>query len=504
MLTSLDLVVAGVYLVGTIAVGLACRGPQRDADDYFTAKGRLGGRIGALLVGLSVAATLFSGISFLAYPAVIYRGGIVLFLGVTLVCMPVAYVVLRWFLRRYLGQGLTHPYESIERRFGPWSRNVASVMFLLMRVGWMAALIYAPTLAILAATGWSRAMFWPVILAIGLGSTFYTAFGGIRGVIVTDALQFVVIFVGIALTVGYALVKLPEPVGEAVSGLIEADRLNLLPTSLDPAASLTVWTVAIGVTVANLANYVGDQMSLQRYLAAGSTRSALHAFSVNIFGVIAVLGLLSLVGLTLFAFYAVIDDPALPAKTDRVFPYFVASQLPSGASGLLLAAILAATISSMTSGINALSATVTLDLLPRFTSLAARINGRRKLWFARVVSLVGGAAATLAAGFVSKLGTLYDVTQIILGVFAGPLLVVVLLSVSHWRLSGSAMLIGLAAGSAGGWTAAWFSAHGHLASLWTAPIAAGLTFVSPLVAARVWPRCRGASTLSTFRVPEEA
>ena len=202
-----------------IVVGLATSGRQKDADDYFTAGGSLGGWFGTILVGLSIAATLFSGISFMFYPAVMYNGGIVLFVGVTFVSMPVAYIVLRWFLPRYLGFGGSHPYEIIESKFGSATRTTASILYVLMRIGWMAALVYAPTVAIMAAGNLSPEWFWPCVLITGLVSTLYTVFGGIRGVIITDAIQFVIIVVGIATTFGCIWLKLPVSASEAIETL---------------------------------------------------------------------------------------------------------------------------------------------------------------------------------------------------------------------------------------------------------------------------------------------
>jgi sodium-coupled monocarboxylate transporter 8/12 len=469
MLSITDALIVGIYLLGVIIVGLATRGRQRDANDYFTAGGLMSGWFGSLLVGLSIAATLFSGISFLFYPAVVYSGGLVLFVGVTFVCMPIAFYTLKWFLPRYLGHGISHPFETIELRFGPSTRTAASLMYVLMRVGWMAALIYAPTLAITAAARLSPAWFWPCVLTIGLVSTLYTVFGGIRGVIVTDAIQFVVIAVGITMTFGCIWIKLPVSLGEAISALQDAGRLNVLPLSIDPTERLTIWTVAIGVTVANLANYIGDQMSLQRYLATGQTRAALRTFAINVGGVILVVALLTGVGLAMFVFYHFVPDATLPKDADKIYPHFIATQLPVGLSGLMLAAILAATMSSMTSGINALAATITLDLLPR---VARPYSALEQLRFARICSCVVGVVSTLLAGVVHRLGSLFDLTQIILGVFAGPLLVVVLMSVTDRRVAPAGMIFGLA----GGCVAGWIVVVSPIAALWTAPVAAAVTF----------------------------
>ena len=469
MLRTLDLIIIVVYLLVVIGIGLRARGKQESAEDYFTAGGGLGTTFGSLLVGLSIAATLFSGISFLAYPSVVYVHGVVLFVGVAVISMPVAWLTLRWFLPRYLAHDHAQPYDVIERKFGPGTRTLSAVLYVMMRIGWMAALIYAPSLAIMAAMGLGPAWFWPVVLVIGLTSTLYTVFGGIRSVIVTDAIQFCIIALGIALTIGYILWYIPVPISQAVTDLNSTGHFHWLDFSTDPKAALTFWTVGIGVTIANMGNYIADQMSLQRYLAGGTSRAALRSFTINVFGVLVVLLLLVGVGLALNAWYRHTNDPNLPSATDKIFPYFLTTQLPSGISGLLLAALIAATMSSMTSGINTLAGAVTMDFRVRFGSA---MSGAQQLRFGRWSSLVIGLASTGVAGLVSRLGGLFDLTQIILGVFAGPLLVCVLLSVSKLRTTGVWMSAGLVAGCAAGWVGAFSSS---VASLWVAPCAAATT-----------------------------
>lgn len=466
MITGLDLAIIAVYLALSIAAGLWFRGRQETTGDYFTASGGLGGLLGSILVGLSIAATLFSGISFLSYPSVIFSDGIVLFMGVALICMPMAWLVLLWFLPRYLAHPVQQPYDLIEARFGGAARTVAAAMYVLMRIGWMAAMIYAPTLALMAAARLDPSWFWPIVLITGLSSTFYTVMGGIRGVIITDAIQFCVIMLGIAMTIGYVVLHLPVPMTEAWQTLEESGRLHWLNFSLDPQAPLTFWTVAIGVTVANIANYVGDPMSLQRYLACGSVAAAKRSFIINVVGVLIVLTLLMGVGLSTFTWYHYVPDPHLPTNADKVFPHFIATELPTGISGLLLAALLAATMSSMTSGINALAGTITLDFRTR---LGPAMSPPQAMRFARRTSWLVGLASTLAAGFVDRLGTIFQLTQIILGVFAGPLLVAVLLAVTQARIRGAALVAGLITGGLLGMLAAYSP---HIAALWVAPIAA--------------------------------
>lgn len=480
-MTTIDLLIVVLYIAGSVIVGFAAKGKQETADDYFMAGGGLKSAFGTVLVGLSIAATLFSGISFIAYPSVVYSVGLILLMNVMIIGMPVAWLVLRfWFLPRYLALGVKFPYDSIEMRFGVPTRTLAAALFVLMRVGWMAAMIFAPTLAVMAMGNLGQAWFWPLVLIVGLSCTVYTVFGGIRSVIVTDAIQFIVIAVGIAATIAYILVRLPIPLGQAWSELGQSGHLRWLDFSTDLTKPLTFWSVTIGVTVANLANYVGDQMSLQRYLASGGLKSANRSFLINVVGVMLVLVLLAGVGLALHVWYQHMPDPALPQKPDKVFPHFVATRLPVGLAGLLLAAILAATMSSMASGINALAATVTLDFRVRF---GGPMVPAQQLRYAKISSLLVGLASTAVAGFVDRLGMLFLLIQVLLGVFAGPLLTCVMLSVARTRINGAAMFLGMIVGCTVGAVVAWT----NLSELWVSPFGAVAALVTAWVASAVLP-----------------
>ncbi len=474
-MTTIDLIIVFVYVLGSILAGLASKGKQETSEDYFMAGGGLSSLFGTILVGLSIAATLFSGISFIAYPSVVYSDGLVLLMNLIVIGMPVSWLALRyWFLPRYLALGVRYPYDGIEKRFGTPTRTLSAVLFILMRVGWMAAMIYAPTLAVMAMGNLSQAWFWPLVLITGLSCTLYTVFGGIKGVIVTDAIQFVVLALGIVTTIVYILWRLPVSFDVAWTDLQSTGHFHWLDFSTSLTKPLTFWSVAFGVSVANLANYIGDQMSLQRYLATGTVRAANRAFVINVLGVMFVLILLALVGLALFVWYRHVPDLNLPAKTDKIFPYFVATRLPTGLAGLLLAAILAATMSSMASGINVLSATVTLDFRVRFGS---PMSDAQQLRYAKITSLLIGLASTFAAGFISDSGTLFMLIQIMLGVFAGPLLIVVVLSVAKIPIRNSAMFVAPLIGAAVG----GYVAFAGLSGLWVSPFGAAATLLVALI-----------------------
>jgi SSS family solute:Na+ symporter len=313
--------------------------------------------------------------------------------------------------------------------------------------------------------------FWPIVLITGLSNTIYTVFSGIRGVIVTEAIQMLVIMLGVSATIAAAWWQLPVPFAAAFDSLRESGRLDMLNFSLDPKAGLTVWTVAFGVTVGNLCNYIGDQMSLQRYLATGDVKAASRSFLVNVVGVVIVVLLLTTVGLSLFVFYNSVTDPNLPPRADQVFPFFVSTRLPVGVAGLLLAALLAAT--SIPSGINTLAGVLTLDFHARFRR--GLTDAQLANW-GKFYSLLIGLAATAAAGIVSNLGSLFEASQVILGVFAGPLLSCIIVAVGPWRCRGWAMVTGMLTG----WAAGVGVTYAGASALWVAPVSALLTVVVAL------------------------
>ncbi len=439
MLSVIDWGVIGLYLAGTITVGILCRGRQESASDYFTAAGTMGSYFRSVLVGLSVAAAYFSGISFLAFPSLTYSGGIMMILKI-LLFPAVWYILHAWFLPRYLqGAPQPHPYAIIERRFGSSLRTLTAGMYILMRVGWMAVLICAPATAILGATGLGREWFWPIVLAIGLSSTLYTTIGGIRGVIVVDAIQFLIIMVGILATFLVILKRLPVSLGETVQFWRDSGKLAL-DVSLNPQKVVTVWSMTFGINISYLCSLLSDQMSLQRYLSTGRAASASRSIAYNMIGVVIVSVFLAGIGMFLAAWYHFNPDPNLPAKTDHIFPWFIGSMLPTGLSGLLLASLLAATMSSMNGGINILSAVITLDFLSRFVP---GMTQKQQLWFARIASVIVGIGATLTAGLVERLGSIFDQTQTVMGLFLGPIFVVVLLAAASVRVHRASLAAGM-------------------------------------------------------------
>ncbi|MEZ5277028.1 MAG: hypothetical protein R3F07_11660 [Opitutaceae bacterium] len=477
-----DIAVVILYLTAVVVVGIASRGRKKSADEYFTAHGLFGGRLGTVLVGLSIAATFFSGISLIVYISSAYSGGIQIAVG--LVALPVSWLVLHfWFLPRFLSGNWLHPYDIIEKRFGIEVRLTLSAMFALMRIGWMGVLVYAPAVVILGTADLGPAWFWPIVLAIGLSSTLYTVIGGIRSVIITDAIQFLVVALGMIFIGTFLWSRLDLSTAEMVSELGEAGRLELFNFSFDPTLTFTFWAILIGGGVGNVSSYLSDQMALQRYLTSDTPKEATRSFLINIVGAAVVVVTLVCVGLLLSLWYRHHPDPDLPVKPDRVVSYFIANELPVGISGLLIAAILAATMSSMTSGVNALAGAFTNDWMARFGRKRTAVETYQ---LSRRSSLVIGISATAMAGLIERMGTMLNASQIVMGLFLGPMLACMILAITKIRITPRAMLTGMACGTAAGGVVVASPAAG----MWVSPVAFVSSLLVPLAAATLF---RGSS-----------
>lgn len=478
-----DNVFVVVYFVAMIACGIILRGRQESAEDYFAGGGLLGGRISRIMVGLSIAATYFSGISFIAIPSIAIANGTKIFL--ILAVFPVSWVVVEgFFLRRYLAFPGLHPYGIVAARLGPRVRQAISALFVLLRLGWMAALLYAPTILILTTMRLGNHWFWPVVLSIGVSSTVYTVLGGLRGVIVTDAIQMIIIMVGLVFVVVLVLVRIPFDPSLWLAKLSASGSFTTPSLSLSLTEQFTVWGILVGMSVSNLASSMADQISLQRFLATGSYESARKSFRYSLAGSAITVALLVAIGLLVTLYYSFNPDPILPKATDQIFPHFVASALPSGLRGLIVAAILAATMSSVTSGINALAGCLTIDFI---RPTRRGLSERSTLTLGRWASLGVGLGATLLAGMISDMGTIFNISQTVLGVFMGPILAIVTIAAANvGRVSETRCLWAIAVGCLVGMAVAFSTAQ----SVWitVSGLAATLVLGFPLPGGTIRPR----------------
>lgn len=400
-LHAIDFLILAVYAAAMVWLGWYCGRRQQSTDEYFTG----GGRMNPLLIGISMFATLFSTISYLATPGeVLNHGPIVALMG--LLAIPIYYYVVCYLLApTYMQHRAASAYALLETRLGLGARTTGALMFIMLRLMWMSTLIYFASQACLVMLGIGDRWLPVVTFATGSVAICYASMGGLRAVVMTDSIQFVLLFCGAWLVIGrvtYDAGGLGWLPGGWNDSWDEQPLFDLDPTVRVTAVGSVFYAVFWWVCTVG-----GDQTAIQRFMATKDTAAAQRSFLVNSIAGAAVSIVLVLVGFALLAFYQA-DPSRLPAgKTiaqdaDQLFPYFISNHLPVGLSGLVLCGMFAAAMSSIDSGINSITAVVSTDLVDRFRSepIDERSHVRFARWLALTIGLVVVSLSSFVMGYV--------------------------------------------------------------------------------------------------------
>jgi SSS family solute:Na+ symporter len=491
-----DWLIIAAYLVLMAGVGIYFARRQRNLDDYVLAEQRMGW----LPVGLSLMAALNSGMDYLMQPSSTIRYGAVLTLGILswLVLYPwVAHVVFPFYRRL----NFYSVYEYLEARFDVRVRTLGAVIFVAWRLGWMATAMYVPSLAINAASGGTVDLN-TVTIVVGTLVTVYTMLGGIQAVIWNDVLQFCIMFGGLAATVVIVLVSVPGGLPEIFGIAAGAGKLDAWPALIDPAASgfmeqvasffaqpLTAVSLLVALIVGRMAQYTSDQVMVQRLQTTKSLEDTRRAFIVNAAGdALWMLGL-SFVGFALFAYFQTHPLPA-EFQTDKLLPYFMSLAFPVGAVGLVIAAIMAASLSSIDSAINSCSSVAVVDLYNRLwlgrdvRSAATAADQRHQVLVSRIATILFGAAGTTLACNVSRFGNLIEINNRLVNAFTGPLFGIYLLAMFSRGSRSEGVLL---AGAAGAGVSYYIAYHSAVGFMWPSTFGLVATLAAGLATAALWP-----------------
>ena len=475
--TFLDYGVFAAYLALTVAIGFMFTKGQRNLDEYFLA----GRSMGPVIVAMTILASLFSGISFLAGPAESYANGPIFYLVnvAFFIATPVTSII---FVRCYYRARFFTAYQYLEERFGVVLRTVASGSFIVRVLLWLAAATYAPALALEQATGMPL---WFTILTTGLITTAYTTFGGMRAVIWTDVMQLVVLFAGQLAIALIALGRVPGGLEQVIEIGKQGGRLDL-SFSPDPTVRLTLWGIIIGAAFMHLVQMATDQVSVQRYLSAKSMAVAQRGLWIKLWMTLPVTFVFYGTGLVLFAYYQVHGDPLAAgkiAKADQILLYFVVHELPHGLPGLFIAAIFAASMSTISAGINSLTSASLVDFYQRLWR-APNLAEENQLKIARWLTVGYGVLVVMLAFLVHRLGTLLEATNKVVGLIGGPLIGLFLAGMLSRRTTAR----GAVAGGVGGFGLALFVCFGTKVSfLWYAMIGCLTTMIVAAIVSRFEP-----------------
>ncbi|MCA9246198.1 MAG: hypothetical protein KDA42_03755 [Planctomycetales bacterium] len=518
---TLDYLVLAAYLLLLLGLGVYF-GRRQSRREFFAASNSMGW----LTVGLSVMATLFSSNSFVFYPSAAF--GDSLKIGLSLVAFSLMAPVVIWcFIPMYARLNCQTAYEYLEMRFDFSVRCLASGLFILLRIAWMATATFAASLVIARVADVNQTA---AILVIGVVAILYTMLGGLRAVMWTDVVQFGIFAATIFLALGLLISQQPAGLEGMISVYQQRGDGILVDFSCDAELQYGSWAILIGVFLEALSAFGADQVAVQRYISARSERVSQIGFGINLLGMWLVIPGLLLIGVGLYAHYQQRPDEFVPVLADQwareqplaqlqqgapaalasaatqadgnarreaatnyfiahleavpaewkrlglqdhALPHFVHSHFPAGMTGLFLAALMAAVMSSIDSGVHSVTTAVVVDFRDRLFPHLKPDSDADDVWFIRLLVIGIGALSITLACFVGPLGSVFDIGKKMTAAFGGPLLGVFVLAFFSRRVA--SLAVGLGAVAATAVTMVLMYVRANWFSVWFWPIGFGLS-----------------------------
>lgn len=436
----LDFIVFFAYMLGITVFGASFYRKNNSASAFT-----LGDRtIPGWVVGMSIFATYVSSISYLALPGNAFQFNWNAF--AFSISIPFAAIIaFKVFVPLYRRINSPSAYTYMEERFGPWARIYVSIFYLLTQLMRVGTILYLLALTVNAIFGWDMIV---IITITGITVLIYSLLGGIQAVLWTDAVQGMILIGGAFVCIIHIVFNMPEGPSQLFSIASEYDKFSLGSYNLD-LSKPTFWVVLVYGFFINLQNYGIDQNYIQRYISAKSDIDAKKSAFYGGMLYVPVSVLFLFIGTALFAFYhssaAVLPSEFMDlSKADRVFPYFIITELPPGLTGLLIAGIFAAGMSTISTSYNS-SATVFLtDYFRRyFKKSASDREAMIVLYTASVIiSVLGVTIAVLMINVKSAL----DVWWKLASIFSGGMLGLFLLGVFSKTKNTVGAILGVIAG----------------------------------------------------------
>ena len=430
--------VLALYLTAMLGMGIYFMRKENGADDFF--KG--GGRIPWWAAGISIYATMLSAITYMTIPAKAYTTNWTYYPMLWMILL-VSFPVIKYYLPYFRKLNVTSAYEILEKRFNLFTRMLASTLFCIFMIVRMAIVLYLPSLALTAVTGID---IYLCIVLMGLVTIVYCTMGGVEAVIWGDVVQGLILVFGAIFAVLYLAMGTEGGISGCINIALENDKLQLFDWS-NTWSQATWWVIILGGLANNLISYTSDQTVIQRYLTTPDEKSAGRGILVN--GVMSVFVSVAfyMIGTGLYTFYK--THPAeldiTMGQSDAIFPFFMMSQMPAGVAGALIAAIFAATMSTISSNINSVATAFSIDFWKRFRS---GTTDSQLVVVARWASVVSGIVGLLLALFMAtwNIQSFLDFFNEALGLLTSGLGGLFFIAVFMKRVKGYAALAGFVAG----------------------------------------------------------
>ncbi len=449
-----------VYLIGNLIMGMVLSKNIKSAEDYY-----LGSKtLPWWAIGLSILATYVSAMSFLGGPAWSYGSG----LGVMMIQINypiVVFLVVTFFLPFFYNSGVASIYEYQERRFGKKARSVMSIIFMMTQTLSSAAVLYATALVLSFITGVDVNI---AIVVITLIALIYTLMGGISAVIWTDVVQAIILLIGAIIIFYFLLNNLSQPLISTLSELKAQGKMNILDFTLNPNIESTVWTGVIAMVLYHVTVYGANQMVVQRALTAKNIGDAKKSFLFMGFAAFFVYFLFLLLGVLFYSYYSGREFE----NNNIIVLQFAADIGLPGLLGIITAAVIAASLSSLDSALNSLATVTTLDFYEKYfkkdASSAHYLKASR--WFTVVWA---GLIIVPAILFAQSEGSVLQLLTKVGSYFVGAKLSMYALGFFSQQTTERGLLIGVAAGFLAVWIVAtqtdiawpWYCAVGFIVNV---------------------------------------
>ncbi len=441
----LDWLVVALYFIVVLVIGWYYAKKQKSKEDFL-----LGGRrTNPIASGISIIVTLVSLISYLAVVGETVKFGPVYIIA-SLLSLPFIYFIVAYLLIPiFMKLPITSAYEILEKPLGLPVRLTGSVLFILIRVVWMALIVYLSAKTFAVMMNWGDRAIVPIVLALGAVTLVYSALGGFRAAVATGVVKFFLLFFGAVLTLVFISVRMGG-VGAWIPRGWAAHWQPFLVFSFDPRVRITLIGMMITTIIWWICTAGSDQIAIQRYASTRDLRSARKAFlSNNIADAILVI-FLGAVGFAVLAFFQAnpqlaAEGRSITGEADFLFPHLIANILPHGAAGFLLAGVISTVLVSFGSGVNSTAAVIVTDFIGRLgkqknqagqesaSQARAGKDDRKGLRASRYATVVIGVLVVLLSTLMNRVpGNIIEMTNRSNGLFVAPLFNLFFMAI-FWR-----------------------------------------------------------------------
>lgn len=469
----LDGLIVIAYLIAITLYGSHFRKKQQSIHTYF-----LGGKkTPAWALSLSIVATETSTFTVISTPGIAFAGNLS-FLQLTLGYMVGRIVICFVLIPAYFKGEMYTAYELMQRRFGPTTKHATASMFLITRAMADGVRMFAVAIVVGLVLGFGD--IWSIIIIFIL-TLIYTFEGGLTAVIWTDVIQ-LLIYLGCTLVAVFVILGL---IPNGWEGVIAAagSKFAVWDFSLDFSIPYTFWGGVIGGAFLNIASHGVDQLIVQRLLAARNERDSKIALLSS--GVIIILqfALFLLVGVMLFSYFSYHPGQVPSPDRDKIFPAFILTYLPHGIRGIMVAAILSAAMSTLSSSLNSLASTTVVDFLGPF--FGKKIGEHNQLRLSRWITVFWGVVLLIPAILSRGVKSVLEVGLTIASITYGSMLGVFLLGVLTKKANQKGSIFGMAVGLAS-MLSIWY--FGSIAFTWYVLIGVVITFTTGYLASLYFGR----------------